>query len=102
MITYDVFYDKRPEEIEIRANGESAVIEFPVNVKEVETEDGKQYCAERVYSVKARYTENLLERVRANKEAWLAKAMKIEVPKATVEDLVEAIDILTGIVLGGE
>lgn len=102
MITYDVFYDKRPEEIEVRANGDSAVIEFPVNVTEVETEDGTQYHAEKVYAVKARYTENLIERVKANKKAWLAKAMEIEVPKTTVEDLVEAIDILTGIVLGGE
>ncbi len=101
MITYDVFYNKRPEEIEIRANGDSAVIEFPVNVTEVETEDGTEYHAEKVYAVKVRYTENLLERVKENKEAWLDIAKVVETPKTTVNDLVDAINALTDMVIGG-
>lgn len=101
MQTNDVYYAEQPNRVVVTVNGGNALVEFPVNVTEVETEDGKQYCAEKVYSLRTKATENLAERVEANYDAWLDIAKVVETPKTTVNDLVDAINALTDMVIGG-
>lgn len=101
MRTKNVYYAERPERVIVLANGGSAIVEMPVGITEIETEDGLQYCAENVYTVQTRNTPNLKQRVEQNYEAWMAAAQVVEEPKTTVEDLAEAINALTDIVIGG-
>lgn len=101
MQTSNVYYSTQPERVIVTAHGEAATIEFPIDVREVETEAGTQFLAEKVYSLKTRNTENLLERVKVNYDAWLEMAKVVEPPQTTVDDLVEAINTLTDMVIGG-
>lgn len=101
MQTNNVYYSDRPDRVMVTTNGSRAIVEFPINVQEIETEDGTQYLAEKVYSLSTQSTDNLRERVVANYDAWLDIAKTVEPPKASVDDLVEAIDALTDIIIGG-
>ena len=101
MQTNGVYYADRPDRVMITTNGSNALVEFPINVQEIETEDGIQYFAEKVYSIKTQATDNLLGRVEANYDAWLDIAKIVEPPQTTVDDLVEAINALTDMVIGG-
>lgn len=77
-------------------------MEFPLDVTEIETEEGKQYLAESVYSLITVNTSNLAERVEQNYEAWLDKAKEPKAEEVTLEDVMDAVNALTDIVLGGE
>ena len=101
MQTNGVYYASRPSRVMVTTFGDNANIEFPINVREVEAEDGTQYFAEKVFSLRTKATDDLLARVEANYEAWLEIAKLVKPPQTTVEDLVEAINALTDMVLGG-
>ena len=102
MLTRNVFYSERPETFSILHYGTKAVVSFSLNVSEVETEEGTQYLAEEVYSLETIYTPNLAERIEENLEAWLNKAKEPEKETVTLSDIMEAINTLTDIVIGGE
>lgn len=101
MQTRNVHYAERPGEFVVRASGGRAVIEFPVNVTEVEREDGTEYVADIVYSCETRYTDDLEARVAENIAAWM-EAARTPVPQSTtLADVVEALNALTDLVVGG-
>lgn len=102
MQTKNVYYSAQPERVMVTARGERAVIEFPINVTEVETEEGTQWLAESVYSVETVATADLKSRVEQNYEAWLEVAKIIEPQKASIDDVVDALNALTDMILGGE
>lgn len=101
MMTKNVYFAEQPDRVIVTANGAKAVVELPVDVTEVETEDGVQYCANIVYSISTKNTPNLKERVEANYDAWLEVASVVEPQKATLDDAIEAINTLTDLVIGG-
>lgn len=101
MMTKNVYFAEQPDRVIVTANGANAVVELPVDVTEVETEDGVQYCADIVYSISTKNTPNLKERVEANYDAWLEVASVVEPQKATLDDAIEAINTLTDLVIGG-
>lgn len=102
MMTKNVYYTRRPDEFIVTTNGTNAVIEFPQNVVEVETDEQTYYLAEKVYSVATKATPNLEERVRQNFEAWFEKAKQPEMERAELYDVIEALNALTEIVIGGD
>lgn len=102
MQTRNVYYAERPDDVIITANGESALIEFPVDVTEIVSDEGTQYKAKVVYSLKTRNTPNLTGRVLEHKDVWLAAAKVPEPQKTELSDVVEAINALTELVIGGE
>ncbi len=106
MTKSNVSYTEEPARFDIRTNGSKAVIVFPVNVtsREVEDETGTrtEWVAEKVYEFETNNTPNLSDRVDAHYEQWRALSMVPETPKTTVEDLEEAINALTDLILGGE
>lgn len=96
----NVYFAERPDKVMVTVNGDAAIVEMPTGITEIEAEDGTQYCAD-VYYVHTKNTPNLKERVERNYDAWLEVAQAVEQPKTTVEDLAEAINVLTDIVIGG-
>lgn len=101
MQTNNVYYAERPEQVEVTVRGGKALVDFPVNVSEVETEEGTMYLAESVYSFLTVAVDGLEERIKSNYDAWLAKAKEVEPQAVSLSDVVEAINTLTDIVLGG-
>ena len=101
MQTNDVYYSQRPGKFAVSRNDGKALIEFPVNVSEVETEDGTQWKAETVYSVETMDHAGLEERVEANYDAWLDRAKEVEPQTASLTDVVDALNALTDLILGG-
>ena len=104
MLTRNVHYSEQPEYVMITSNGNMACVEFPINVERRVIGDGEEsryeWVAEKVYSLMTKNTPNLEERINANYEEWLAKAKEPSTEKVTMEDLIEAIDALTDIVIG--
>ena len=100
MQTRNVHYAERPDDVMIRANGETAVVEFPVNVTEIEKEDVTEYVAEVVYSFETRYTADLEDRVKADYESWLDMARTPTPQQTTLADVVEALNTLTDLIIG--
>lgn len=105
MLTRSVFYSQEPEQVSVHRighNGYTARVDFPVNIQQVMIQDEElQYKAD-VYSIEVGFTPDLKERIESNYEAWLAVAKEIPAPQPTVQDVIEAINELTEIVLGGE
>lgn len=103
MLTRNVYYAERPESFSILHYGTKAVVSFPLNVSEIETEEGTQFLAEEVYTLETAYTPNLAERIEGNLEAWLERAKEVEPRQPiTLDDVVEALNSLTEFVIGGE
>ena len=102
MQTKNVIYSEQPTQTMIYSNGKRARVEFPVNVTEIETEEGTQWKAEKVYFLETAYTETLASRIEANYAEWLDKAKQTEVQPATMSDVVDALNALQDLVLGGE
>lgn len=98
MMIENVYYATQPDRVLVTAKGKRAIIEFPIGVSE--TEEG--WVAETVYSIETMNTQNLEKRVNANYELWLELAKKPEPQTTELSDVVEAINALTEIVLGGE
>lgn len=102
MQTRNVYYSQKPDEVIVYTAGDKAIIEIPTGISEVETEDGVQYIADVVYRVQTMNTANLEERVKKNLDAWIENAKETEPQKTELSDVVEALNALTEIVLGGE
>ena len=123
MLIKDVTYNELPEPCEIRRAGGKAVIVFPTNIEEVTVEDISepevnsqgglpemgvqsstitQYIAHNVYQLETNWTPNLAQRVSDNYQAWLTKAKIPETKEATLADVIEAVNALTEVILGGE
>ena len=105
MLTRNVHYSEQPDSVMITSNGSISVIEFPINVTAYQKEDGEEtiweWVAEKVYSVETVTTNNLKERVESRYSDWLELAKKAEPTETTISDLVEAINALTDMVIGG-
>ena len=102
MLTRNVYYSEQPDRVIVYTSGDKAIIEFPINVSEVEVEESTNWLAEEVYSIKTTNTANLAERVEANYDAWLDLAKQPEPQSPQLGDVVEALNALTEIVLGGD
>ena len=102
MQTRNVYFSEQPNRVIVNAKGSKAIVEIPVNVTEVQTEEGAIWLAEIVYSFETMNTPNLIERVEANYDQWLEIAKKPEAQATNIEDIVEAINALTEIIIGGE
>ena len=123
MLIKNVTYSEQPPSFEIRRAGSKAVIVFPCDVEEIQVEETEpeteesssglpelgggtktvtQYVAHNVYQLETNWTQNLEQRVSANLEAWKARAMIPEEKEATLSDVIEAVNTLTEIILGGE
>lgn len=85
----------------ISHSGHKAVVEFPQNVTEIETEEGVQYLAEKVYSLVTEYTPDLESRISSDLEGWLNKAKEPEYKETSLADVIEAVNVLTDIIIGG-
>lgn len=97
MLIKNVYYQEQPEPFEIRRYGKNmATVVFPTEVSETEEGD---YLATKVYALDVNYTTNLRERIENNFEAWLSRAKKPEIKEATLEDVIEAVNALTDIIL---
>lgn len=105
MLTRNVYYSQEPERVSVHRigrNGYTARVDFPVNVQQIiMLDDQPQYKAD-VYSIEVGFTVGLKERIENNYEAWLAVAKEIPAPQPTINDVIEAVNELTDIVLGGE
>lgn len=88
------YFTAEPDQISYmpQNNGEAEVW-LRRNIRQEEAEEGPVWVADEV-SFRTRLTE---EEVIAQAEKYF-----IEEPETTIEDLVEALDILTGIVIGEE
>lgn len=86
----------------MRSMGKKAIVEFPINVTEIEKENGVEYVASTAYSLETMHTADLAERVSNNFDEWLDKAKVIEPSETTLADVIDAVNALTDIVLGGE
>lgn len=101
MLTKNVYFAERPDSVIIRTHDTKAIVEIPKGITKVETEDGTQYMAKELYSIETRNAPGLKERVEKNKNLWIEAAKKSEPAKASLEDVIEAINTLTDIVIGG-
>lgn len=97
----NVYYGERPNRVIVTERGGRAVVEMPVNVREIETEDRTEWFAETVYYLFTTATPNLEARVEAEYEDWLELAKIPVVAPATLSDVIDAINTLTEIVIGG-
>ena len=106
MQTRNVHYSQQPDNVIITEHAGKAVIELPINVaevvKEYEGETITEWVAEKVYYIRTVSTQGLKERVEADYDAWLELASVPDPSSVTMEDLVDAINTLTDIILGGE
>jgi len=100
MMTKDTHFADEPQRIIITVADNTAYIEFPTNVREIETEESTEYVAD-VYYLQTVARDNLQEEIENHYEAWLAKAMEEQPPKTSLEDVVDAINVLADIVIGG-
>ena len=102
MLTKNVIYGTEPDRVIVQriAKTARALVSFPVDVHELE--DGGGWMADEVYDINRPWSEGLVAEIDAHYEAWLADAMVESIPQATLDDVVEAINELADIVLGGE
>ena len=103
MQTRNVHYSQQPERVIVSTNGSKAIIEFPINVREIAIPDPDgdrtEWVAEVVYYMYTSATPDLEERVSADYETWLAKAIIPEAKETTLDDLAEALDAIMDILM---
>lgn len=106
MMTRNVCYSERPERVIVHRinNGYTARVDLPVNVREIENDEGGVSYMADVYSLEAGYTPHLKERVEADYDGWMGIAAEVPTPQPTLQDVIEAVNILTEMVVlnGGE
>lgn len=92
MMTKNVYFSTRPDEVIVTVKGDRAIVEFPLEVSEVTTDDGVQWCAKRVYSLFTFARKNLKELIERNYEQWLNRAMQtVSADKVTLDDVASAL-----------
>lgn len=103
-MTRNVYYGNKPEKAYVLkvANTNTCYVELPVNVEEIpgDGERDTQWKSD-VYSIRTLYKESLLEEVLSNYDAWLERAKEESIPEVTIDDVMETVNLLTSIVLGG-
>lgn len=123
MLIKNVTYNEQPPLFEVRRSGGKAVVVFPTNVEEIQVDVQEeqpdnggsglpeigsgastvtQYLAHNVYQLETNWTPNIEQRIQDNFEGWLAKAKIPESKEATLSDVIEAVNALTEVILGGE
>lgn len=102
MQTKNVYYPYQPDRIIVESSENRALVQFPVNVTEVMVGEETNWLAETVYWFFTMPTSNLKERIEKSHDKWLELAKKPEPQVAGLNDVVEALNALTEIVLGGE
>lgn len=102
MMIKNVFYAQQPNSVIINARGAKAIIEMPVDVSEIETEDGSQWKAEKVYYTETMNAPGLQKRVEENYDLWIEVAKQPAPQEVSLQDVVEAINALTDIIMGEE
>ena len=85
--------------VQRKAKTARALVSFPLDVEE--TDEGC-WMAGKVYDINRPWSDTLESEIEADYERWLAIAQEEAVPKATLEDVVEAINELTDLIIGGE
>lgn len=102
MLIRNVCYQEMPERFEVRRHGgKMATVLFPTEIIETEDPEGNtQYLAKKVYVLETGWTQGIEERISGRFDAWLAKAKEPQEAATTLDDLVEAINTLTDIVMG--
>lgn len=100
MMTKDTHFADEPQRFIITTADNMAHIEFPTNVREIETEERTEYVAD-VYYMRTANRDGLHDEIKNNYEAWLARAMEEPMPKTSLEDVVDAVNALVDIVIGG-
>lgn len=102
MLTKNVQFAKKPDKVMIRRiqNGYMCYVDLVENIREMKENEETNYIAD-VYSVQAGYTAGLKERVERDYEKWLMVAKDIPAPQPTVTDIVDAINALAELVIGG-
>ena len=101
MQTNNVYYAEQPQRVVVTSRGDKAVVEFPIGVSKEATEEGEQWKADKVFSLETRNRDHLAEVVESNYDAWLEKAQQIEPQTASLSDVVDALNALTDLILGG-
>ena len=101
MQTKNVYYSNQPDAVIVTERGKKAVVEFPCNVTEIKEGDRTEWLAANVYYIETVATPNLKERVEAEFEAWLEAAKEPGPQPTSLDDVVEALNALTDIIIGG-
>lgn len=101
MQTKNVYYSERPDKVIVTERGGKAIVEFPCRVEKIQSEDKGGWLAEIVYYLETMPTPNLRARVEAEYEAWLDVAKKPAPQPTNLADVVDAINALTDIIIGG-
>lgn len=97
----NVHYSERPDRFIITARGSRALIEFPTNITEIEKDEGVEYKAETVYFLETKNTQKLDERISTDFDLWLEAAKVPEPQVVNLGDVVEALNALAEVVIGG-
>lgn len=97
----NVYYNGLPDKVVITTRGKKAIIEFPINPQKTDNLETDEYYCETVYLVETGNTPNLKERVLTDYDTWLNIASQPTPQTATVEDVIEAINVLTELIIGG-
>lgn len=101
MQTKNVYYSNQPDRVIVTERGGKAIVEFPCDVTEITSEEKTEWLAETVYFIETMATPNLKARVEAEFEAWLEAAKEPTPQPTSLEDVVEALNVLTDIIIGG-
>jgi len=105
MVLKNVAYSTRPDTVIVTTHGRNALVEIPTDVTERAFDrDGEmvtEYIAGAVYAVSTLAAPNLKARVEKDVQAWITVAQQTDAPTATLSDVVDALNVLTEIVLGG-
>ena len=104
MLTTNVHYSYQPDNVIVNRinNTYKAHIDMPVNIQEIEDEEGNISYVADVYSLETGYTANLKERVEANYNAWIEKAAETPIPQPTIQDVIDAVNVLAEMIVGDE
>lgn len=104
MLTRNVYYAERPDPVQVFriGLGYTCRVDLPVNIREIQNDEGDTQFVADVYSVTAGYTPGIKERIEADYNGWLAVAKEIPAPQPTIQDVIEAVNELADIILGGE
>lgn len=103
MLTKNVIYGSEPAAVNVLriAKTSRAVVALPVNVRSEGSGNEIVWIADE-YRIEREWAPDLAERVTANYDEWLATAKAESVPETTLADVVQAVNDLADLVLGGE
>ena len=104
MLQKNVYYAMRPSNVEVYRIGTSyrARVDFPTNIREIlDAEENTIFVAD-VYSLELDWRNNLEKDIQLNYDYWFSRARQVAPIQPTLQVAIEAINLLTDLVLGGE